>query len=84
MTKFLIGYAIVVCAVCFAGASAAEGKARKPVVCVRYSIAKTDRANDDAVAICYDGKKPRLFYRFEEKEIPGAEAGRVKVVVGWP
>ena len=63
-------------------AEAAERKA-KPVVCMSYAIAKTDKANDDVVAICYDGKKPALFYRFEEKEIPGQETGRIKVLVGW-
>ena len=63
----------------------AEGaeKAKKPTVCMSYAIAKTDKANDDAVAICYDGNKPALFYRFEEKEIPGQESGRVKILVGW-
>ncbi len=69
-------------AVGFRYADAAE-KAAKPVVCLSYAIAKTDKANDDAVAICYDGKKPALFYRFEEKEIPGKETGRVKILVGW-
>jgi hypothetical protein len=63
-------------------ADAAE-KVKKPVVCMSYAVAKTDKANDDAVAICYDGKKPQLFYRFEEKEIPGQASGRVKVLVGW-
>jgi hypothetical protein len=61
----------------------AQEKVSKPVVCITYAIAKTDRANDDAVAICYDGKKPALFYRFQELEIPGKESGRVKVLVGW-
>jgi hypothetical protein len=69
----------------FAACAKAEGaeKAKRPTVCMSYAIAKTDKANDDAVAICYDGKKPALFYRFEEKEIPGQESGRVKVLVGW-
>lgn len=73
------------------GVRAAEGaeKVQKPTVCMSYSIAKTDKANDDAVAICYDGvteggkAKPKLFYRFEEKEIPGQVSGRVRVLVGW-
>lgn len=73
------------------GVRAAEGAERvqKPTVCMSYSIAKTDKANDDAVAICYDGvsgggkKKPVLFYRFEEKEIPDQTTGRVRVLVGW-
>lgn len=58
-------------------------KQTKPVVCLHYAVAKTDKANDDAVAICYDGKKPQLFYRFEEKELPGQESGRIKVLLGW-
>lgn len=71
--------------VAFGVVASAEGaeKAKRPVVCMSYAIAKTDKANDDAVAICYDSKKPALFYRFEEKEIPGFETGRVKVLVGW-
>lgn len=66
-----------------AAARAEEKRPSKPVVCLSYAIAKTDKANDDAVAICYDSKKPTLFYRFEEKEIPGKESGRVRVLVGW-
>jgi hypothetical protein len=62
---------------------ARASEASKPTVCVSFAIAKTDKANDDAVAICYDGKKPALFYRFEVVEVPGKEAGRVKVLVGW-
>lgn len=58
-------------------------KQPKPVTCVNYVVAKTDKANDDAVAICYDGKKPALFYRFQVVEIPGKTEGRVKVLVGW-
>jgi len=80
---FLIAAATLL--VGFASCARAEGaeRAKKPMVCMSYSIAKTDKATDDAVAICYDGKKPALFYRFEEKEIPGQESGRVKVLVGW-
>ncbi len=66
-----------------ATASAETKKVKKPTVCMNYAIAKTDRANDDAVGICYDTKKPSLFRRFEEKEIPGAESGRIKVLLGW-
>lgn len=73
------------------GVRAAEGAERvqKPTVCMSYSIAKTDKADDDAVAICYDGvgegkkTKPTFYYRFEEKEIPGQTTGRVRVLVGW-
>jgi hypothetical protein len=79
LTAFAVVYVVL-----FANwARAEEKKSPKPTVCVSYAIAKTDRAHDDAVAICYDGKKPALFYRFEEKEIPGKEGGRVKVLVGW-
>ncbi len=70
-----LGFAIV--------AREADAAESKPTVCLSYAIAKTDKADDDAVAICYDGKKPALFYRFEVVEVPGKEAGRVKVLVGW-
>jgi len=82
MKLFLCSVAFLSVGVLARWAESAEKQAR-PVVCMSYSIAKTDKANDDAVAICYDGKKPALFYRFEEKEIPGRENGRVKVLVGW-
>jgi hypothetical protein len=59
-------------------------KAKRPTVCMSYAIAKTNKANDDAVAICYDGKKPALLYLFKEVEIPGADGkGPVRAVVGW-
>ena len=82
MKLFIVAAAILGVAVLARESDGAE-KAKKPVVCMSYAVAKTDKANDDAVAICYDGKKPQLFYRFEEKEIPGQETGRVKVLVGW-
>jgi hypothetical protein len=82
MKLFIIAAAFLGVAVLARESDGAEKQA-KPVICLSYAIAKTDKANDDAVAICYDGKKPALFYRFEEKEIPGKEAGRVKVLVGW-
>lgn len=82
MKLIIIAAAVLGLAVLAREAGGAE-RAPKPVVCMSYAIAKTDKANDDAVAICYDGKKPALFYRFEEKEIPGKETGRVKVLVGW-
>lgn len=67
-------------------AAADDTKAKKPTVCLKYTIAVSKSA-DDAVGICYDnqkpGKRPTLFYRFEEKEIPGETTGRIKVLVGW-
>ena len=86
--KAMVGYAALVCAVCFTGAAAAEDKKpAKPTVCLRYSIAKTASADDDAVGICYDnakeGRKPTLYYRFEEVTIVGQTTGRIKVLVGW-
>lgn len=81
MKMFIVAAAFIATAIAARYADAETVK--KPVVCLNYAIAKTDKANDDAVAICYDSKKPALFYRFEEKEIPGHEAGRVKVLVGW-
>lgn len=89
MKTLLILAAGLVVAMGVRAAEGAEPKIQKPIVCMSYSIAKTDKANDDAVAICYDGVteggkvKPKLFYRFEEKEIPGQVSGRVKVLVGW-
>ena len=82
MKLILVVAAFLATAVAARYADAAD-KPAKPVLCMSYAIAKTDKANDDAVAICYDGKKPSLFRRFEEKEIPGKESGRVKVLVGW-
>lgn len=70
----------------FAIVARAEGaeRAKKPTVCLSYAIAKTDKANDDAVAICYDSKKPALFYLFREAEIPKADGtGPMRVLVGW-
>ncbi len=82
--KLLIILAVSVVVAVVARAADAEEKApAKPTVCLSYAIAKTDKANDDAVAICYDGKKPALFYRFEVVEVPGKDSGRVKVLVGW-
>lgn len=78
--------AAVVLLVTFATCARAYGaeRAKKPTVCMTYAIAKTDKANDDAVAICYDSKKPVLLRLFREVEIPGAEGkGPVKAVVGW-
>lgn len=72
-----VGFAVV------ARAADAQEKPSKPVVCLNYAVAKTDKADDDAVAICYDGKKPQLFYRFQVVEVPGKEQGRVRVLVGW-
>ena len=61
----------------------AQEKTPKPAVCLDFAIAKTDKANDDAMAICYDGKKPVLYYRFEVVEVVGKTEGRVRVLVGW-
>lgn len=61
-------------------AGAEEAKPSKPAVCLSYAIAKTDA---EPVAICYDGKKPALYRRFAEVEVPGKESGRVRVLVGW-
>ncbi len=80
MKLLLIAAAFLGIAVLAREADAADSK---PQVCLIYAIAKTDKADDDAVAICYDGKKPALFYRFEVVELPGKEAGRVKVLLGW-
>lgn len=81
---FLIAAATLL--VGFASCARAEGaeRAKKPTVCMSYAIAKTDKANDDAVAICYDSKKPALLYLFREVEIPGSDGkGPVKALVGW-
>lgn len=84
MKLLLIVAAFVGLAVLAREAEAAEpAKPSKPVVCMSYAVAKTDKADDDAVAICYDGKKPQLFYRFQVVEVPGKEQGRVRVLVGW-
>lgn len=82
MKLLLVSLTFVATAIAARYADAAD-KPSKPVVCVNYAVAKTDKANDDAVAICYDGKKPALFYRFEVVEVPGKTDGRVKVLVGW-
>lgn len=84
MNKFIIAAAFVGIAVLARYADAAEKTERKPMVCLSYAIAKTDRAHDDAVAICYDSKKPVLMYLFREAEVPKADgSGPVKVLVGW-
>lgn len=75
IAALFLGFAVV--------AREADAAESKPTVCLSYAIAKTDKADDDAVAICYDGKKPALFYRFSEAVIPGKEGGTVKVLVGW-
>ncbi len=79
LTVFAVVYVVL-----FANwARAEEKRTPKPSVCMSYSIAKTDKANDDALAICYDGKKPTLYYRFSEVEVVDAGTGRVRVLVGW-
>lgn len=82
MKLILVSLAFIATAIAARYADAAD-KPSKPVVCVNYAVAKTDKANDDAVAICYDGKKPALFYRFAEVSAPGKSEGTVKVLVGW-
>lgn len=83
MKLFIVAAAFIATAIGFRYADAAE-KAKHPTVCMSYAIAKTDKANDDAVAICYDGKKPALLYLFREVVLPGLDGkGPVKAVVGW-
>ncbi len=82
MKLLLCVVAFISTAIGFRYADAAE-KVKKPTVCMHYAIAKTGKADDDAVGICYDGKKPALFYRFEEVNIVDGGTGRIKVMVGW-
>ncbi len=82
MKTFLILVTCLAVGILARVADAAES-APKPQTCLNFAIAKTDATHDDAVAICYDGKKPALFYRFEVVEVPGKDSGRVKVLVGW-
>lgn len=60
--------------------ASAEESTPKPSVCLSYQLTKSESG---VVAICFDGKKPSLYSRFEVVEVPGKEAGRVKVLVGW-
>ena len=87
MKTFVILATMFAVAVLARAADAEEKKPAKPTVCLSYSIAKTDAAQDDAVGICYDnagpGKRPTLYYRFEEVTIVGQTTGRIKVLVGW-
>jgi hypothetical protein len=83
MVKALLSVAVLAAALSVTIGASATSK-RKPVVCMNYAIAKTDTANDDAVGICYETKKPRLFYRFEEVTIVDTVEGRRKVLLGWP
>jgi hypothetical protein len=79
--KALIGYAAVVCGVCFAGAVAAEPKSTpKPSVCLAYALGE---AKGQAFAICYDSDKPALFSRFAEVTVPSKEGAPMRVLVGW-
>lgn len=74
---------LIIATLLTASVASAETKVDKPTVCLAYSIAKTGHADDDSVAICYDGKKPALFYRYQVVEMPGKESGRVNVLLGW-
>jgi hypothetical protein len=79
--KAMIGYAVLVCGVCLAGAAAAQPKSTpKPSICLAYALGE---AKGQAFAICYDSDKPALFSRFAEVTVPGKEGGAVKVLVGW-
>ncbi len=78
-------FLFVVLFVTFALTSRAYGspKQPKPYVCMNYAIAKTAADHDDAVGICYETKKTKLFYRFEEVTIVDKAEGRRKVLLGW-
>lgn len=76
MKTILLIAAVLGVAVLAREADGAE-KVKRPTVCMSYRIV------EPGLAVCSDGKKPALFRRFEEKEIPGQESGRVKVLLGW-
>lgn len=62
-------------------AHAADGP-RKPVVCSSYEII---RGKHRVIAICTDGKRPRVLVRFREVEIDVAENDTDvrKVLIGY-
>ena len=84
----LLAACIIIFAYAYCGKVWGAERAKRPTVCMSYAIAKTDKASDDAIALCYDnakpGKRPTTLYLFREVEIPGADgSGPVKALVGW-
>lgn len=51
-------------------ASAAVGGPKKPTICTEYTVL---HAPHRVVALCTDGKKPRVLVRFVTVEVPVAE-----------
>jgi len=77
--------AVVGALVCFAlpSVASAEGKARKPVICMNYELVQT-KAGEERGAVCYDAKRPKYLVVVGEMVIRDPEAaGPVKIVVGF-
>lgn len=87
MSRFiasLIALIALIALTIFAGSAlaSAQDKPRKPSVCAVYELAATKAGSK--VAICLDGKRPRVFTSFSEGTLTDPATGAtVRFLVGF-